>query len=96
MYLYGLATKGETSVPFEIRATDSVDVELDLATIDAGAPLRTQGDQAFPTDLTLAKTYDRFFDGIDFASATQTDLEAHVLAVLALETRVMLGTRVAP
>jgi len=96
VYLYGLATKGETSVRFEIRATDSVDVELDLATIDAGAPLRTQGDQAFPTDLTLAKTYDRFFDGIDFASATQADLDAHVLAVLALETRVMLGTRVEP
>jgi hypothetical protein len=95
LYLRGAATKDATTIPFEIRVTDSVDVDLDLSTIVEGGPLHVDGSQDFPTELTVGKTYDRFFDGIDFATATQSDLQAHTLAVLALETTVDVG-RVTP
>lgn len=91
LYLSGAATKNDETIPFEIRVTDSLDVDRDLSTLVDGAPLQVDGNQDFPTELTLAKTYDRFFDGIDFATATLPDLQANTLAVLALETRVTLG-----
>jgi len=95
IHMKGGATKDGVTIPFEIRVTEAVDVDIDLSFIDHGAPLKVEGSQDFPTELTVAKTYDRFFDGIDFATVSQDDLNAHVLAVLTLETRVSVG-RVKP
>jgi hypothetical protein len=92
VHMKGGATKDGVTVPFEVRVTEAVAVDLDLSLIDHGAPLKVEGTQDFPTELTVAKTYDRFFDGIDFTSVAQEDLNAHVLAVLTLETRVSLGS----
>jgi hypothetical protein len=91
LYMKGGASKDGTIVEFEIRVTEALDVDLDLSRIVGGAPLAVDGKQSFPTELTLGKTYDRFFDGIDFATVAQADLEAQVLAMLAMETRVSLG-----
>jgi hypothetical protein len=91
VHMKGGATKDGVTVPFEIRVTDAIDVELDLSRMSHGAPLLVEGTQDFPTELTVSKTYDRFFDGIDFATVSQDDLNAHVSAVLALETRVSLN-----
>ena len=43
---------------------------------DGNRPVRVTGDEDFPVELTLAKTYDRLFDGIDFGAADEADLIA--------------------
>lgn len=96
VYLHGLAERGDESVPFEVRAQGGVDVDLDLSSMEDGAPLRVTGEESFPVELTLSKTYDRFFDAIDFTAMAQLDMGEHVLGVLEGETRVAPGTRVAP
>jgi hypothetical protein len=96
VYLHGVAKRGdEESVAFEIRASSTIDVELDLSTIDDGAPLHVTGKENFPVELTISKTYDQFFDAIDFTDMPQLDMDEHVLAVLEGVTRVASGTRVA-
>ena len=57
-------------------------------------PLAISAEEPFPVDLTLSKTYDRFFDGIDFDGFDSADMDANIMAVLELETRVAFGTRV--
>jgi hypothetical protein len=91
----GAAVRGDLVIPFEIRSEASIDVELDMSTIDAGRPLFVDGGEDFPIELALSKTYDRLFDGVDFETATADDLVEQVGAVLALESRVGLDT-VAP
>ncbi|HWB81255.1 MAG TPA: hypothetical protein VG755_40110 [Nannocystaceae bacterium] len=93
--LAGGATKDGVTVPFNITSNAPLHVDLDLSAMEAGGPLVVEGNENFPVDLTVSKTYDRFFDGIDFATATPEDLEAQVASVLALETAVSLG-RVMP
>jgi hypothetical protein len=88
LVLAGWATHGEDSVPFEIRSDASLDVHLDLSVAANGDPVRVTGDEDFPVELTLAKTYDRFFDGIDFDTIAEADLAPQTLALLELETRV--------
>ncbi len=92
IYMKGGASKDGVVVEFEVRVAEAIDVELDLSRISHGGPLSVEGSQSFPTELTVAKTYDRLFDGIDFSDVAQADLDAHVLAMLAVETRVSLGS----
>jgi hypothetical protein len=92
IYMEGGATKDDVTVPFQIRVVEGIHVDLDLSTVDRGAPLTVTGDEPFPVELTVGKTYDRLFDGVDFATVTPWDLNAHVLAVLAQETRVSVGS----
>lgn len=94
-YFEGVAIKGDVSVPFELTGDGTVAADLDLTTLMNGGPLRISADEPFPVDLTLSKTYDRFFDGVDFSSFDAADMDANIMAVLELETRVAFGTRVA-
>lgn len=94
-YVRGFAQKGDEMVLFELRATDRISVEVDVQAEDGG-PLRVSGDEPFPVELTLSKTYDRFFDAVDFATLDESDLSANMMAVLGSETRVSHGTRVLP
>jgi hypothetical protein len=97
VYLHGVAKRGEDEmVPFEISAQGTLDVELDLSTANDGRPVEVTGKEHFPIELTLSKTYDQFFDAIDFTDMAQLDMSEHVLAVLEGVTRVAPGTRVAP
>lgn len=93
-YFKGGAEKDGETIAFELRSDATLAVDLDISTVMHGGPLVITADEPFPIDLTLSKTYDRLFDGIDFTSATQEDLNANVSAVLELETRVAFGTRV--
>lgn len=93
-YFEGVASRGDVIVEFELTGRDTVEVDLDLSQVMNGGPLRISADEAFPVDLTLSKTYDRFFDGVDFASYETAEVEANIMAVLELETRVAFGTRV--
>jgi hypothetical protein len=96
IWLSGVAERDGEWVDFEIRATESVDVNLDLRPSNGGNPLKITGDENFPVELTLSKTYDRFFDGIDFEALQDLDMSAQSIAVLELETRVDPGTVVTP
>lgn len=93
-YFEGVARKGDVTIDFELSSNDTITVDLDLGTVMNGGPLTISADEPFPVDLTLSKTYDRFFDGIDFESLDDAEVEANILAVLELETRVAFGTRV--
>lgn len=96
MYLRGHAIKGEElRVGFEVRSEDPITVELDLSDLDGGQPFTMAEREAFPRELTVSKTYDRFFDEIELELIEQTgmgDAEQIVLDVLADETRINLGT----
>ena len=94
-YFRGVAQKGELSVDFEFSSSDPIVVDVDLSKVMNGGPLVVDAKESFPIDLTLSKTYDRFFDGIDFEGTTSEDLAANVSAMLELETRASYGTRVA-
>ncbi len=87
LYLAGHAERGDELIPFEIAVQSPADVFTDLSEGPSG-PVRINGDEAFPVELTVSKTYDRFFDGVDFATLTDEDLAQNAFAVLQLETRV--------
>jgi hypothetical protein len=92
IFLAGFADRGEERVLFEVQSTGSLAVDVDLSAIEDGDPLHVSGDESFPVELTLTKTYDRFFDGIDFSELAALDMDEQVMAVLQLETRVTEGT----
>ncbi len=94
-YFEGVASKGDVVVPFELSGTGTVVADLDLSHVMNGGPLTISAEEAFPVDLTVSKTYDRFFDGIDFESFDSADMDANIMAILELESRVAFGTRVA-
>lgn len=91
--LGGGAQKGGDMVPFQVVAQGSLDVFLDLSTFENGEPLHIRGDEPFPVELTLTKTYDAFFDGVDFSAMEHLDMTQQVLTVLEFETDVVEGTR---
>ncbi len=89
-----LADGEEEVVPFQVVSEQQVVARLDISEIDGGDPLELD-DEQFPVDLTILKTYDSFFAGVDFATAGPADLEATVLAALELDTRPYMGAVVA-
>lgn len=93
--IIGVARRGEGAtleeVPFEIVSDATVTARANIAEIENGRPL-TLEDESFPRDLTILKTYDTFFDGVDFSVATLADIEAAVLASLELDTVVYPGS----
>lgn len=90
VYLVGVAERGDERVPFEVEVAGASDVHLDLADGPDG-PLNISGNEPFPVELTVSKTYDRFFDGIDFADFDEDDLSANAAAILELETTVIVS-----
>ncbi len=93
-YFEGVASKGDLAIDFELTGTGTAVVDLDLSHVMNGGPLAISADEAFPVDLTLSKTYDRFFDGVDFEGYDAEDMDANIMAILELESRVAFGTRV--
>ncbi len=94
VYLRGKAEKGEESVQFEWSTQEQLVVALDISTLEAGGPVNIAHDEAFPKDLTIGKSYDRFFEGIDFANYSQADLRAAVISSLEFDTRAHFGAGV--
>lgn len=96
VYLRGGAALNAEDEPigFEFRGTQTESVVLDLSTIDEGAPLEVEHTEDFPIEITISKTYDRFFDGIDFAEFDLGDAEDELDDILADETRVHIGQQV--
>lgn len=96
VYLRGGAAMNAEDAPieFELRGTQTQSVALDLSTIEDGSPLRIDHTEDFPKELTISKTYDRFFDGVDFAGFDEDDVEDELDEILEDETRVHVGQEV--
>lgn len=96
VYLRGAAQMGPDGelIQFEFRGKGSQSVSLDLTTVDDGHPLRVGSTEAFPKELTISKTYDRFFDGIDFNDYDLDDAEDELDDILEDETQVQQGQQV--
>ncbi len=100
VFLRGIAQRGEAgeeSVPFQLENGEDFEVTLDLRDIEgSGNPLTIQRGQNFPTELTVTKTYDRFFDGVDWENFDEELLEDTIDEVLADQTRVTRGMTISP
>lgn len=97
VYLRGAARMGADGdpIPFELRFTEELPIMLDLSQLDGiDSPMRVHHKENFPKELTVSKTYDRFFDGIDFEDFDPAELEASLGDVLVSVTRVSKGLQV--
>lgn len=81
-------------VNWGLKTANTIIVELDLSKVEDGAPFTIRGDEPGGRALTVAKTYDAFFRGLDFATFDQAALEAGLLEVLRTETYVIAGAQV--
>jgi hypothetical protein len=100
IFLSGAAQKpdgdgGMITVNFGFRSDQTVIVELDLAALDEdGGPWTIHGDEPSARSLTILKTYDQFFTGVDFNAIDQAAIEAELPKRLAANTRVIRGTAI--
>lgn len=86
VFLKGVARKGEQEVFFEISTDAAFDVSVEL-----DVPIKINEDHIGNEDVTLSKTYDRFFDGVDFNEIDALDADTVLPSVLEFETRVTAG-----
>lgn len=94
VFVRGVARRGDAEeVQFELTTDETVVAQIDISTLEGGGPM-TLHEESFPRDLTLLKTYDSFFMGVDFATAGDADIAAAILAGLELDTRVYDGTTI--
>lgn len=94
VYMRGGAQLGDGEfTQFELSSSETIVVELDLSEIERdGSSFTVAHREDFPKELLVSKTYDRFFDAIDFSNFDPAMVEADMAAILAEETRVSLGT----
>ena len=95
VYINGGASTGvdgEEPIEFELTNSRDLTVELDLSNLGGpGKPLHIGAEEAFPKELTVSKTYDRYFDGVDFTTLDTDEVEDHLDNVLRDSTRVQEG-----
>jgi len=92
VFLKGSAVKGEERVDFLWSTDIELDVTVDISEVEAGKPFNISKDQNFSKKLTVSKSYDRFFVGIDFADTlSQDDIEALIVATLTDDTIAKVG-----
>lgn len=98
IYLAGTAADvaGDgTVVNWGLETANTEIVELDLSkSQDGERPFTVTGKEPGGKALTVAKTYDAFFQGIDFAAWDEAAVEARLLSVLSAETYVVVGPQV--
>lgn len=99
IFLAGTAEKpdgmgGSTVINFGFRSEQTVIVNLDMSTLEDGGPWTITGDEPNGRALTVAKTYDEFFRGVDFATVDKAAFEKELPDRLAAQTRLVLGTTI--
>lgn len=91
-----VAEKDNQMVSGVFTTDNTYSTTIDTSTLDDNGPIGVSKDQRVPVEITISKTYDSFFQGIDFATATSADIEANVAATLELDSAVTLGTTLRP
>lgn len=94
MYIRGLATKDGAEVPFEVAVNEPMSVLVSMTQVEQGGPLQVT--DANNPAVTISKSYDHFFNDVDFNNYTDEELRDLALAALAEQTRISLGTTVRP
>ncbi|MFO7567360.1 MAG: hypothetical protein R6X02_32250 [Enhygromyxa sp.] len=83
VYLSGSAVKDDQHVQFVWASEVEINAEVDISKLENGTPFRISEDQHFSKQVTVSKSYDRFFAGVDFAEElSQGDIDALVAASL--------------
>jgi hypothetical protein len=91
----GSAVKGDQHVDFTWRSDVELEVEVDISEVAAGQPFSISEQENFSKKLTISKSYNHFFDGVDFAEAlSQDDIEALIADSLLEGTVAFEGTSV--
>lgn len=76
VFLTGSAVRGDEHVDFTWRSDAELDVQVDISGIQNGGPFSISTDQHLSKRLTISKTYNHLFDGVDFSEALdQADIE---------------------
>ena len=93
IYLRGGAQQGDGEfTQFKLSSSETIVVDLDLSNFEGeGRPLNVAHREDFPKELLVSKTYDRFFDGVDFSSFDEGSVEAGLAEVLRAQTQVSEG-----
>lgn len=83
VYLAGSAVKDGELVKFLWKSKAEVVAEVDISKVENGTPFRISEEQHFSKKITISKSYDRFFAGVDFADElSQGDIDALISASL--------------
>jgi hypothetical protein len=91
----GSAVKGDQHVDFTWRSEVELEVEVDISEIQAGQPFSIGRQEYFSKKLTISKSYNHFFDGVDFAEElSQDDIESLIADSLREGTVAFEGTAV--
>ncbi|MCR9164141.1 MAG: hypothetical protein ACE37F_24420 [Nannocystaceae bacterium] len=100
IFLRGVAQRDgneDDAVQFQLENGEDFVVSLDLSNLEGeGNALTIREGQDFPTELTVTKTYDRFFDGVDWESFDEAALTDTIDEILADQTRVTRGLSISP
>ncbi|WAS97847.1 hypothetical protein [Nannocystis punicea] len=97
VYLAGTAadpTGAKEGANWKFQTSQTSIVELDLSKADDGRPFRITGKEPGGRALTVAKTYDAFFRGVDFSDFDAEAISGRLLEVLKAETYVIVGAQV--
>ena len=83
VYMTGSALKDGQHIDFLWTSQVEVETEVDISKLENGTPFRISEEQHFSKKITISKSYDRFFDGVDFAEElSQGDVDALIAASL--------------
>lgn len=94
IYLAGQAKSPEgEKVHFGFKTANTEIVELDLSKSEDGRPYTVTGKEPNGKAMTVGKTYDAFFRGLDFAAYDAAAVETSLLKVLSEETYVLAGSQ---
>jgi hypothetical protein len=94
LWIRGVANKDGQLVPINVDVTEAQDVLLPLTDVATGEALAVTGQNE--PDITISKSYDKFFEDIDFASASPEQVQAAAFQGLRDHTFVTRGTMIVP
>lgn len=81
-------------VNWGFKTANTAIVEIDISKLDDGKPFTVTGEEPGGRALTVGKTYDAFFRGLDFKAYDPAMIDATLLDVLSDETYVVVGSQV--
>lgn len=94
VYIAGKALKDGVIVPFTWKTSVALEVEVDISEVQQGKPFEIRKTEYVSKKLTVAKTYDRFFDGVDFdalGELGQDDIDSLLADTLTHHTQAFAG-----